>query len=995
MAPHTRMSRIAVGCAVVCILTFGLLGAPLGGATPEDGPTYVLTGWTADRGAPGEVWAMAQDQTGYLWLGTNTGLVRFDGFEFRPWPTVSDTPLPGQAVQTIISARDGSLWLGFGDSPGPSRIRGNEVTTYGGGDGFTDGVATLVEDRAGAIWAGTRTGLLRFADSRWTRVAAEQDAPTAQIYSLHVDRAGTLYVGSAAGVFRFPSGAPRFERVSADRAFVQTFAEDPSGAIWINHTEEIVASLTSTRRPTLAPDVRLPTPGWRLLASTQGDLWIAALGGGLLRMRTGDGTGRPSIERVRYEHMITGPPRALFQDGENNIWVGMRGGGLLRVSEAAVRTDTRLAGLTNDGVRAMTAQPDGSVWVATGHNLNVFRASGHTTYEIPQTMALHTDMSGQVWAATHEGVGRIVAGRFVPLPLPRAIRAERATALTSDRQGRLWLCSVDEGVLRLAPGELQQFENVPEIARRACTFAFADSSGRVWLGFSRGGVAVYDDGRFTTYDARHHLATGTVMAIYEDRRGAVWIGTNAGLSRFAKGTFVTASADNGLPGGIVPSVIEDGEGAMWVGVSSGAGLIRFDSSEFDRVAADPAYRIRYALYDASDGLQGVLHWWSHPSAVRTGDGLLWLVTGTGIAVVDPQGLPVPWAPTRPRVARATMDGRPVQATDHVRVPAGTANLQVEYTALALSGASKLRFRYRLEGLGTDWVDAGARRVASFNKLPAGEYRFRVAATTGGAWTESESVMALSVAPPFYRTLPFYAVCAVALSLLLWAYWWTRMRAVQRQFAVVLDERARVSREIHDTLLQDLGAIRLRLDGLTSKVARSDREAGALLQALHTQVGRCIREARHSIWELRSPRRDTRDLVAGLRGLAADVLANQGTPVEVSVSGTPWQCAQEVEEQLLRIGQEALNNAVRHGRAAHIGITIEYGDDTLAVRVADDGVGFTDVDVQASDGHWGLLNMQERASSIGGRLETTSRPGHGTTISVTVRRPTQRFSRVAL
>lgn len=990
------MSSNAVGRAVVCILTLGLAaGVSLRGATSENGPTYVLTGWTADRGAPaGEVWTMAQDPAGYLWLGTSTGLVRFDGFEFRSWGTLGEPALPGQAIQTILSARDGSMWVGFGDSQGPSRIHDNRVTTYSGKDGFAEGVSTLVEDRGGVIWAGTRAGLHRYADARWTKVGPEQGAPAAQVYSLHVDRAGTLHVGSAAGVFRLPAGAPRFEVVSRSRAFVQTFAEDQSGAVWIGHTEEIVASLSSSRRPTLAADVRLPTPGWRLHASAQGDIWIAALGGGLLRMRS-DGSARPSIERVRYEHMITGPPRALFQDRESNIWVGMRGGGLLRVSEAAVRTDPRLAGLTNDGVRAMTAQPDGSVWVATGHNLNVFRGSGHATFDIAQTMALDTAATGQVWAVTHEGVGRIVGGRFVPLPLPRPIRSERVTSLTSDTEGRLWLCSVDEGLLRLTEGAIQEFHDVPEIGRRACTFAYADSSGRVWFGFSRGGVAVYEGGRFTAYDTRHGLATGTVMAVYEDRRGAIWIGTNAGLSRFAAGTFVTANADNGLPGGIVPSVIEDRAGAMWVGVSSGAGLIRFSPEEFDRIAADRAYRVRYALYDASDGLQGVLHWFSHPSAVRTGDGLLWLVTGTGVAVVDPQRLPVPGPPTRPRIARTTVNGRLLPAADTVRLPTGTANLQVEYTALALSGASKLRFRYLLEGLGTDWVDAGAGRVASFSNLPAGAYRFRVAATSGGAWTESDTVMALVVPPPFYRTLPFYAVGAVATSLLLWAYWWTRMRAVRRRFTVVLDERARLSREIHDTLLQDLGAIGLRLDGLTAQVTRSDRDAGELMRALHTQVGRCIREARHSIWELRSPRRDTRDLVAGLRGLAADAGTSHGTPVEVTVIGTPWQCAQEVEEQLLRIGQEALNNAGRHGRAAHIGVTIEYDADTLAVSVTDDGVGFAHTEAQPSDGHWGLLNMRERAGSIGGRLDTTSRPGHGTTVAVTVPRPAQRFSRVAL
>jgi signal transduction histidine kinase/ligand-binding sensor domain-containing protein len=985
----------ALTCAVLCALvsTQGVRTAP-----PEESPTYVLTAWTADKGAPsGDVWTMAQDAAGYLWLGTSEGLVRFDGFEFTPWGRLGGAALPGNSIQSLISTRDGSLWVGFGDAPGPVRIRQNRVTAYGASDGFSaNAVPAVAEGPDGAIWAGARDGLHRFAGGRWSRVGPAEGAPAAQVYSLYMDRKGGLSVGSAAGVFHLAPGAARFELVTPDRAFVQSFAEDASGRVWVGHTEQIVASLLPGPRPDLAADVRVPTPGWRLLTGVLGDIWIAALGGGLLHLRGDAATGRPVIERVRYEHTLTGSPRALFQDRHQDLWVGMRGGGLLRVAEAAVRTGTRLVGLTNDGVRAITAQPDGSVWVATGHNVNVFGPSGVRAHEIAQTMALHTDTVGRVWAATHEGVGRIENGRFVPMPLPRPIRTERVTSLTSDRRGGLWLCSVDEGVLRLAPGILEDFSRDADVARRSCTYAYGDSRGRVWLGFSRGGVATYEEGRFTNYGEKDNLASGTVMAIYEDREGAIWVGTSSGLSRFAGGRFVTADADNGLPGSIVPSVIDDGEGALWVGVGSGAGLIRFTKSEFDSVAADPAYRLRYALYDASDGLQGMLHWFSHPSAVRTGDGLLWLVTGTGIAVVDPKRLPAPDAPAAPRIARVVLDGQPAPAGETLQVPHSTSSLAVEYTALALSGASKLRFRYMLEGLGADWVDAGVGRVATFSDLPPGSYRFRVASTAGGAWTEATPALAITVLPPFYRTAPFYVACAAALSLLLWAYWWARMRAVQRRFAVVLDERARLSREIHDTLLQDLGAIRLRLDGLTARVARSDRDAGDMLRALHAQVGRCIREARHAIWELRSPRRDSRDLVVGFEGLAADARASAGTPVTVTAAGTPWQCAQEVEEQLLRIGQEALANAVRHGHASQIGVTVDYGDDALEVRIDDDGVGFAASGAGASEGHWGLLNMQERAASIGGRLEVSSAPGRGTTVAVSVRRPAQRLaSRVAM
>jgi len=264
-------------------------------------------------------------------------------------------------------------------------------------------------------------------------------------------------------------------------------------------------------------------------------------------------------------------------------------------------------------------------------------------------------------------------------------------------------------------------------------------------------------------------------------------------------------------------------------------------------------------------------------------------------------------------------------------------------------------------------------------LPPGQYRFRVAATTGGAWTDAAAPLAFTLRAPFYRTGPFYALSAVAIALLVWAYWWSRLAAARHQFALVLEERARMSREIHDTLLQDLGAIGLELDVLAVGVEGSEPAVSDALQGLRRKVSRCLRSARQSVWELRSPRRDDRGLITGFEGLARDVRANSAVEVEVAVQGTLRRCSQEVEEQLLRIGQEALNNAVRHGRAARIQITIDYRDDEVAVRVTDDGVGFATGTPRGDSGHWGLVNMHERAASISARFAVSSRLGQGTTV----------------
>jgi signal transduction histidine kinase/ligand-binding sensor domain-containing protein len=955
----------------------GTTPVPLHRSAPAN--QYVLAAWTTDQGLPaGDVRAMAQDRDGFLWLATATGLVRFDGFEFTPWGAHGEPPLPGTFVRSLIAARDGSLWAGFTDAPGVVRIAGTRVTRYAEQDGLPSGpISLLLQQQDGTLWAGGRGGLSSFRNSAWQRAETSSGLPAADLYSLYEDSRQTLWVGTAAGVLRLPRGEASFTLLDASLTFVQSFAEDGAGTVWAGDTQQIVRSLTSSLRPDHGDDVRMPTPGWQLRRSARGDVWIAALGGGLLHLRPRDG-GRPVLERVPYENTLAGSPQSLYQDRDGNLWVAMRGGGLLRLSEAIVRTDLPLDGLTNDGVRALTAGMDGSVWVATGHNINVFAGGHHRTLPIPQTMALHTDARGQVWAATHEGLGRIIDGRFHEVRLPRPLRFELLTSITTDAEGAVWLCTGAEGVARFDGRTLTRFDDTPEVSGRPCTFAFGDSRGRVWFGFARGGVSVYEGGRFRAFSAADGLADGTVMAVYEDQRQAVWISLTSGLSRYDGRRFTSVTRQNGLPDSIVPSIIEDADGGFWVGVNSGAALIRFTREEVDRVAADPSHTIQYALYDVSDGLRGIIHWWSHPSAVRGENGALWFVTGAGVAVVDPRRLPTAQRPAQPRIERLLVDGRAQDPRGDLVLSPGTSTIQIEYSALGLSGASKFRFRYRLEGLGTDWVDAGSRRVASYTDLPPGRYRFRVAATTGGEWTDAAVPLAFTLRAPFYRTTVFYALCALGIALLVWAYWWSRMKAARREFALVLEERARMSREIHDTLLQDLGAIGLELNVLAEQADASQPAVRTALHDLRRQVARCLRSARQSVWELRSPRRDDRGLITGFEGLAEDA-RSKGATVDVVVQGTLRRCSQEVEEQLLRIGQEALNNAVRHGRANRIQITIDYRADEVAVRVTDDGVGFTAGPPATESGHWGLLNMHERAESIRARFAVSSRVGHGTTV----------------
>ena len=983
-AAGRRLSHAGYVFAFIALLASSPL---LSAETGSCAACYGLTAWTPEDGLPpGNVLAITQDREGYLWLGTSDGLVRFDGFQFSLWGTRGESPLAGYGVPALIGARDGSLWVGYSDAGNITRIRGRELVTYTPEDGLPGGAATaLLEDRTGAVWVGTARGLAVLQEGRWRRMADVDGLPAAEIASLYESRVGDLWVGTSQGTFVRSSGHGRFSRHDQS-AFVQSFAESQDGSLWVADVRHVVKGLRPSTTPVLALGIRLPAAGFKLVSDDRGNLWVSALGRGLFRVSEQSLRTTPRIERFEYEHKfaggVLGGARAIFQDRENNIWLGMRAGGLLRISESAVDSSTALEGMTYDGVRALAATPDGSVWISTFYNITRVRGDDRRVYTFPQTMALHTDQQGRIWAATSSGIGRFDDGRFDPLPLPRTVRLERVSSIAAAADGHLWICSVEQGLFRWKGGTLTRFENEPAVVGRPCSFVHADRAGRVWIAFTRGGAARFSGGTFRQYTSADGFPPGGGAAIHEDHLGQIWISTTTGVSRFRDDHLTTITARHGLPVPLVPSLLEDASGYLWIGVIAGSGVIRLDPAEVDTVAANSSHQIRYVLYDDTDGFKGPVLRLSRPTGVRSGDGRLWFSSGNGLAALDPAALPQERRVPTPRVQGIAVDGRELGPTSELVLPPNTINLRVDYSALDLSAASKLRFRYRLDGLNDAWVDAGRQRQASFMNLPPGTYQFRVGVTRNGNWNDTASALTLVIQPPFYRTRWFVFVCTTVALLGLCGAWGLRMRTVRKKFELVLAERARVSRDLHDTLLQSLAAVGLELEALAGEAESSSTSQAAALRGLRRQVGRCIAEARQSTSELRSPRLEILDLVQELQDFADDARLGTQVAIDVAVTGRHRRCAPETQEQLLRIGQEATSNALRHAEANTIRVLLDYRHDTLSLRVSDDGRGF-DTTCQLDGEHWGLRNMRERAQRIDADFSITSQAGQGTTVEAIV------------
>lgn len=967
-------------CAVFALMM--VLAALARASEPADSfADYTVLSWTENDGLPSSnILSLTQDADGYIWLGTNEGVVRFDGTRFVRWNALSSTPLPERRVMTLMSASDGSVWVGFGGSGGISRVRDFSVTNYDHRDGIAeDFVISLLEDCERVVWAASPSGLHRFRGERWEKVGLEHGVPDGRISSTYEDRAGNLWIGTTLGIFRRTAGSSWFHRVDAAESFASAFSEDRAGVIWT--TDPLVGYRPVAQPRSNGRSQELRGNGTRLIHDRRGQLWVGTMGQGLWQVHP-DPASRPQIRLITAEAGLAGNSvRSVIEDRDGNIWIGADGG-LSRLSPASV-TAVRDMGT----VRGVVRSHDGTVWAGTANGLiaNPGTVSERRVLPGSNVSAMHEDQRGILWAATNHGLFRRASDRFSAVRLPSQVRPEQIIALTTDRLGNLWLSDTGSGLFRWGNGELANFADRPEIGRRTAYGLYADARGRVWVAFSGGMLAVIDvDERIHVYGPR---SGGSFRAIYEGRDNTIWAAGDDGLSRLRDGRFVTANRRNGLPGNTVSAVIEAPDGFLWAGISSG--IIRLSPREFDALADDPGYQVRYSFFDRSDGLAGLPMWLGSPTGTGAPDGKLWFVTGGGLAVVDTRSVKETRQKPRARIESVTVDEQRIFAAAGASFPPLTRRLQIDYAAPGSLSSAKIRFRYRLEGHDADWVEAGNRRQVSYTELEPRSYRFRVVAnTTEGNWSDAGEVWDFSIQPTFYQTSWFPRLCVGLLLGTIWVAWRLRERRIQQQFSLVLAERTRVGRELHDTLLQSLVGVALQLEALSNSVAYNDAGGPSLreeLRRMRMQVEHHVREARQSIWRLRSPRHEPRDLVTALRQAGEDAVAGSEVRFEFVATGEPYPSSPELKEQLLRIAREAIQNSIRHAGPTTIRVQLHSDRHVLRLTVADDGRGFDVSQPRDTQGHYGLKSMQERAELAGGRLSVVSRHGHGTEVETIIPR----------
>jgi ligand-binding sensor domain-containing protein len=938
---------------------------------------YGLDKWYETDGLPqSSISSIVQTSDGYLWLGTRGGLVRFDGVKFTLFNTQTQS-LKDDEVMDLIEDEKGGLWIGtYGG--GLTIYRHGKFTTFTENEGLAgDQVLSIQKGKGGVIWIGTSDGLSRYKDGKFTNYTMKDGLAGNKIRSLYMDSSGTLWIGSPSGLNLFKE-----ERITlfdqkglGTRPSINRITGSSDGTIWIQKRGSSIYRLRGdeVKQYSFSRDFNAR----EMHVDKDSSVWIAS-DIGLLRFKDQE-----------FSLYNSGPagiatPTTLCFDHEGSLWIGTQSEGLARLKDFHLVTFTADDGLQSNFILSVYESSRGSLWIGSSGGADEYKDGKITSHSIThnsRNLPMHTvveDRHGAIWAGTVNGVFINRNGRFVQAEDER-LQSGEIKVMYRDSRGRLWI-GVDETGLYLFDGDQITLYR-DELAGRYVRAIYEDSEGTVWIGDRRAGLARLRDGKFTLFKQKDGLANESIMAIHGDSGSkSLWIATRNGLNRLKDGQFSTIRAEDGLYVSSIHGILEDRSGNFWM--SSARGIFRVRKEELNDFA-DGRTRVVHSIpYGVRDGMQtNACTSGFQPITCTTRNGQMWFATYKGVVRLDPNLLQINRQVPPVHIEQIVVDNKRVTPVAKINMPPGAGDLEIEYTALSYLAPEKVRFKYKLEGFDNDWVEAGTRRIAYYTNLPPGPYRFHVIASNNdGIWNSTGANLELYLKPHFYETGWFYVACVMTLGLMVFGIYRFHIMQERGRFTAVLEERARIAREIHDTLAQGFVGIAAQLQGVRAKLVEQPDEAGRHLDLAINMVRHSLVESRNSVWDMRTRALESGDLIGALYKLCNEM---DGTiPVRFHVVGTPFSLSPLVESNLYRISQEGIANALKHAHPSEIRIELSFDSDKLRLLVQDDGCGFdTEVNLSLRTGNFGLLGIRERVKKIGAELFVRSRIGGGTEIEV--------------
>jgi signal transduction histidine kinase/ligand-binding sensor domain-containing protein len=956
---------------------------------------YSHTAWRIQDGVfSGAPSAIAQTSDGYLWIGTESGLVRFDGVRFVPWVPPRGQQLPSSAVSSLLAASDGSLWIGM--RAGLAHWKEDKLTTFPEVSVF---VESILEDRSGAIWI-TRSQLRDdkgplcqvIADSLHCHGSAEG---ISFLYAqpLATDSLGNLWIGSSLGIVRWKPGSSATYlspglRDSKGLAGVSAIAAGPQGVLWVGMERSgkglgLQRLVEGQWKDTILPGMNgTAIEVSALLTDREGSLWVGTTSHGIYRIAAGKADHFASTDGLSSDSVSR-----LFEDREGNLWI-VTNRGMDRFRGTQVTSFSKREGLTTEYAGSVVAARDGTVWIGNARALNFIRNGKLSAIEegkgLPgrRVTALFVDHAGRLWVGIDNGLTVYEQGKFRSVKKPDGSPLGVVRSIVEDTEQNIWATSTKPVLFRIR--DLQVRDEIPTSQVPRTRTLAADPKGGIWVAPPDGSLARYRQGHLQAFDTHQKKDSAWIRNILAEPDGSVWATREEGLIGWKDGRIQTLSSRNGLPCDSVFTVIRDQSGSLWL--STQCGYIVIAQSELDKWWKAPDTQVNFRVFDVFDGAQPARTNFN-PSAARTPDGKLWFVNETILQMIDPSRLSRNELQPPVHVEQIIADRKPYAAGTVVRLPARTRDIQIDYTALSLVVPEKVFFRYKLDGHDTGWEEAGTRREAFYSDLPPGNYQFRViACNNDGVWNETGATQSFTIAPAFVQTGWFLVACLISAMGLLWLLYTLRVRRLATQLQARLEERLqereRMARDLHDTLLQGIFSASIQLEIVEDRLP-ADSGVKPLVQQVLELTRKVGKDGRTTIRSLRSSH-GTDGLEEALSQIQKQFPSQSSVGFSVVAEGEPRVLRPMIRDEVYSIGREAVINAFRHSRAKRIEVEVEYGSRYLRMLVRDDGQGIDEQMLRTGrEGHWGLPGMRERADKMGAKLQVLSRVGAGTEIDLLV------------
>ncbi|MDO6414200.1 two-component regulator propeller domain-containing protein [Sphingomonas sp. BIUV-7] len=977
-----RNARICLA-ALLILLT----GHSAAWGTSADVGQFTHSSWTSKDGIPGMVQALAQTRDGYLWLGTYEGLYRFDGVSFDRIRPPAGHPSGSIPVSALLVTRNGRLWVGYAGGAGVEVLRGGTLHRMGMPNPPGE-VTGLAEDADGAVWVvggRGRKALKRYSSGKWQSINSSWGVPDDEAVSaVYPAKDGTVWVATQKRILILRRGERRFVDGGIRVSNGAGLAQDRKGRMWLSDASGTRLLPDRDSRTQAAPRPEGSSRSARrisLMFDRQGDLWGSTFTDGVFRLANA-GQERAATAPIYFrtsEGLTSNEAVAVLEDREGNIWVATELG-LDQFRRANIESVSNLSNGSASGF--MTASDArGDVYVAIGAAL-YFAAPN---VEARQVLAGKQDIEAicrggdAVWVVQRGRAVRMSNGK--PLTTITWSGDKPTSGCGQDSEGHFWL-SRPAGDLAIRRGS--GWEEVELPGKRTPLDIYIDWKGLIVGTLSRKSVVIYDGRRWRELSS-DKLGVSGLTVIYGNAR-TLLIGGGTGLARWDGHDVKRLVIDDHpwLRG--IRGIVQTADGETWM--INNRGIIRLATRDLERAFDDPKAAIPHDIFDEQDGFNSRTQNSQALQVALGRDSRLWFLTRQGVLRIDPAHLARNAVVPPVAIRAVSAGGRRYLDPTQLKLAPGLKNISIEYTGLSLTIPSRVRFRYRLRGFDTGWVDPGTRRQAFYTNLPPGDYTFEVeAANNDGVWNRRGVSLPIIISPTFIQTRTFLALCVAAAVALLWLLYRLRMHAIAERMRVRLSERLaereRIARELHDTLLQSIQALILRFQLAADDIPEDQPVRQSLEQALD--------RADTVLAEGRSRVRDLRITEAGgdIKRMINDIVERQvfspDTQIKVESVGEPRAMDPIASDEIARIANEAIFNIWRHANATQLDIRIAFMASDFSVRFKDNGVGIPEEIMRHGhrSGHFGLPGMRERAYRIGASLSLVSSPANGTELKLRV------------